>query len=161
MTRYISVADTAKLVRAVLKENCPAIKFSVRSKSYSGGASIDISWTDGPTEADVNALVGRFEGSTFDGMIDLKSSVYGELNGEKVHFGADSIGCNRRYSAAFLRRRAEGVAKEWGKSVPEIKDGNFGAHAVETHERIHGHYTLVDLIWQKARRTRGVLNSGQ
>lgn len=157
MTRYISVADTAKLVRKVLKDACPAIKFSVRSKSYSGGASMDISWTDGPTEADIKSLVGRFEGSSFDGMEDLKSYHTSELNGEQVHFGADSIGCNRRYSVAFLQRRAEGVAKDWGKPVPEIKDGNFGAHVKETHERIHGHFTLVDLIWQKAQRTRGVL----
>lgn len=159
MTRYISVADTAKLVRKVLKEACPAIKFSVRSKSYSGGASMDICWTDGPTEADIKALVGRFEGSSFDGMEDLKSYHTSELNGEQVHFGADFIFTNREYTVAFLQRRAVGVAAEWGKDVPEVEAGSFGAHVKETHERIHGHYTLADLIWQKAQRTRGVLGS--
>lgn len=46
-TEYIGVADTAKLIRVQLKKNFPAIKFSVKSKSYSMGASITIGWTDG------------------------------------------------------------------------------------------------------------------
>jgi len=41
---YSSAADTAKLVRAALKRSLPATRFSVRSKTYSAGASIDVSW---------------------------------------------------------------------------------------------------------------------
>jgi len=47
-TVYVSVAETAKLVRAALKAAFPGITFSVRSKSYSMGASISVRWTDGP-----------------------------------------------------------------------------------------------------------------
>ena len=73
-TEYISCADTAKLVRNELKRQWPAVKFSVRSKTYSGGASIDISWLDGPREPLVEPTAKRFEGADFDGMIDLKTS---------------------------------------------------------------------------------------
>lgn len=70
---YMSVADTAKLVRAALKDAFPAVKFSVRSSSYSGGASIRIAWVDGPTTEEVDRVAKPYEGADFDGSIDLKS----------------------------------------------------------------------------------------
>lgn len=72
---YISVTDTAKMIRAKLKRTFPGVKFSVRSSKYSGGSSIDVSWTDGPTEKLVEAYVNPYQGSRFDGMIDMKYSV--------------------------------------------------------------------------------------
>lgn len=74
MSNYLSCADTAKLVRKALKEAFPGQKFSVRSSTYSMGASINVSWTDGPQTADVDKVIGCFAGSGFDGMIDLKTS---------------------------------------------------------------------------------------
>lgn len=74
-TEYIGVADTAKLIRVQLKKNFPAVKFSVKSKSYSMGASITIRWTDGPTTKKVDEVVQVFGGANFDGMIDLKTYV--------------------------------------------------------------------------------------
>lgn len=70
--RYLRVAETAKLVRKALKDAFPATKFGVRSKSYAGGASINVYWCDGPTVALVNTVAKQFEGGGFDGMIDLK-----------------------------------------------------------------------------------------
>jgi len=102
--RYISVVDTAKLIRAALKENFPGVKFSVRSSQYAGGASINISWTDGPAQQDVRPITQPFAGATFDGMIDLKSYVTGELDGEAVHFGADYVFTTRELSDAERER---------------------------------------------------------
>jgi len=73
MTKYITTTDTAKIIRKILKKYHPDIKFSVRSKSYSGGSSITINWTDGPTERQIKRITEYFEGASFDGMIDLKS----------------------------------------------------------------------------------------
>lgn len=70
---YISVAETAKLLRESLKKAFPGVKFGVRSKSYSGGASITVYWTDGPKAKAVDAVCGQFTGADFDGMIDLKT----------------------------------------------------------------------------------------
>jgi len=72
--RYMSVTETAKLVRAALKHAYPDVKFSVRSDKYSMGASIDVKWTDGPSENAVDRVVSAFKGSNFDSMIDLKTS---------------------------------------------------------------------------------------
>ena len=72
-TRYISCVDTAKLLRKALKAEFPATRFSVRSSSYSGGASIRVEWTDGPTTKRVDRVAKQFAGASFDGMIDLMS----------------------------------------------------------------------------------------
>lgn len=70
--RSLSCAETAKLIRKALKGKFPGQKFYVRSKTYSGGASITIKWIDGPTKDEVNPVVQLFSGADFDGMIDLK-----------------------------------------------------------------------------------------
>lgn len=71
--RYLRTAETAKLVRAALKPAFPDTRFSVRSSTYSGGSSIRVEWTDGPTTRQVDAVVGVYAGAAFDGMIDLKT----------------------------------------------------------------------------------------
>ena len=154
--RWISCADTAKLVRAELKKTFPKIKFTVRSSTYSMGASISVGWTDGPTENDVQAVVGKFSGSTFDGMIDLKSYHDSDLNGEKVHFGADAVMCSRSHSAELLRRRAARVAEKYGVELVEVKETKWGGvELVGGWERL-GNYTVADKIYQEARKTRVV-----
>lgn len=71
-TTYLSAADTAKLIRAALKKAFPGVTFSVKSKTYSGGASINVAWTDGPTQPMVEAIAKNYQGGGFDGMIDMK-----------------------------------------------------------------------------------------
>jgi hypothetical protein len=108
MTKYLSVTDTAKLVRAALKAGFPGVKFSVRSDKYSGGASIDISWTDGPYEKDVEKVANRYQGTDFDGMQDMKIYRSGTLIGlpggevEEVKFGADFVFTHRELSPEYL-----------------------------------------------------------
>jgi hypothetical protein len=74
MRDYLSCADTAKLVRQALKAAFPGQTFSVRSSTYSGGASIRVGWVDGPQTNQVDQVAKVFAGSSFDGMIDLKTS---------------------------------------------------------------------------------------
>lgn len=72
--RYLSCAETAKLLRAALKRAFPGIKFGVRSSTYSMGASIYVSYTDGPSDERVKDLCNTFCGKNFDGMIDMAVS---------------------------------------------------------------------------------------
>lgn len=129
-TRWFSCADTAKLIRKALKERWPRVKFSVRSDVYSGGASIDVRYTDGPRTKDVEAVTNFYRASDFDGSIDLRSDRWhyltpaGELvkggthgtvgslgyieaeqhpipiGSVKVHLGANHIFVERDYSSA-------------------------------------------------------------
>jgi hypothetical protein len=116
--RYISVTDTAKLLRVALKAAFPDVKFSVRSDSYSMGASIDVRWTGGPYEGVVARVARRFQGATFDGMTDCKEYHASDLNGERVHFGADSVSCTREIPAPEHDELCRAVADRWGIPVP-------------------------------------------
>jgi Large polyvalent protein associated domain 29 len=101
-TRYLSCADTAKLVRKALKSEFPGVKFSVRSSTYAGGASISVGWTDGPVVPDVDAVVEPYRGADFDGMTDMQSyrphTLMANPDGtyEDISYGADYISCQRR-----------------------------------------------------------------
>ena len=89
MGDYISVTDTAKRVKADLKKAFPQIRFSVRSKKYSGGSSIDVDWTAGPTEKQVEGVAGKYHGAEFDGMIDLKSRTGAPYANDYIFFQRD------------------------------------------------------------------------
>lgn len=69
--RYISTADTAKLIRAALKKAFGAQKFSVRSDSFAGGSAVDVRWVDGPTSEAVEDIILDYKGGEFDGSIDF------------------------------------------------------------------------------------------
>lgn len=91
-TEFISAKDTAKLVRARLKKVFPGVKFSVRTEGGSTYSSLRISWQDGPAGTAVDAVVKGFEGSQFDGSIDLKTSVQHWLDSEGVPHIATNAG---------------------------------------------------------------------
>lgn len=156
MSEYLSCAETAKLVREALKKAFPKIKFSVRSHNYSGGASINVGWKDGPTTKEVEAVAKSYSGAGFDGMIDLKYHIshwllpdgsvtvrknpgtlgYGGLdegesnpcpeNGREVHFMADYIFCERDYSIPVLQKVADKICAEYGFEPVRTLPGNYG-----------------------------------
>jgi hypothetical protein len=70
-TKLSTYALGAKNIRTELKRVFPDIKFSVTSESYSGGCSIDVRWTDGPTEKEVRVITSKYQQGHFDGMNDL------------------------------------------------------------------------------------------
>lgn len=71
MKRSIPLTETAALIRKALKADFPGFKFSVRSSRYAGGASIDVSWNDGPIPSAVEKIIEPFGGKGFDGSIDM------------------------------------------------------------------------------------------
>lgn len=146
MTRYISCTETAKLIRVELKTHFPGIKFSVRSRSYAGGASIDVEWLDGPAEPDVEKVTRIFVGSTFDGMIDLRSYVDAEWNGEQVHFGADHVMCNRKMSRSFVEAIVKQFCQSYGIPLPEIRGDEKSAWVNMTHLDYSQSHWLSDIL---------------
>lgn len=117
--KYLTCAETAKLVRQALKEAFPGVKFSVRSSTYSMGASMRVEWLDGPNEAQVEAVTGTFQGAYFDGGIDYKGSIYHLLDGQQVRFGADSIHCTRRHSEAATQAAIDRVCRRYAENFNE------------------------------------------
>jgi hypothetical protein len=100
-TKRLSCAETAKLVRKELKAKFPGVKFSVRSSTYAGGASISISYTGGPAQRTVENEVNWLAGADFDGMIDMKTYrdavLVANEDGtyEQIKSGADFIHAQR------------------------------------------------------------------
>jgi Large polyvalent protein associated domain 29 len=148
MTTYISVTETAKIIRAELKQNFPGIKFSVKSSSYAGGASIGVRWTDGPSNTAVEKVVKVFEGSTFDGSIDLRSYHSSTLNGEEVHFGADHVSCSRTMTRNFVEAIIAQFSQRWGYSPASIKvNGNDQSAYVDVYALPYGQqHKLYELL---------------
>ena len=119
--KYLTCAETAKLIRPVLKSTFPGVKFSVRSDTYAGGASIRIRWTDGPTRKEVDRVVSRYAGATFDGMRDLKEykapTIMAGPDGElrEVSFGANYIFTDRDISLELALKIRDELVETWGE----------------------------------------------
>jgi hypothetical protein len=129
--QYLSCAETAKLVRAALKESFPGVKFSVKSSTYAGGASINVAYTDGPSASQVESITRAFQGSYFDGMTDYKGSNYNSLDGQQIRFGADFIFVNRKFTAPLLTGVVVDVCNKYGFDNEVLIDGGgeyFGAY---------------------------------
>lgn len=66
-----SHAGAAAAIKSELQNKFPGIKFSCTSDSFSMGDSVHISWTDGPTTKDVEAISGKYQYGQFNGMEDI------------------------------------------------------------------------------------------
>ncbi|MCK5548164.1 MAG: hypothetical protein KAI64_04065, partial [Thermoplasmata archaeon] len=99
---WLPAKDVAKLVRGVLKKMFPETKFSVRTNTYSGGASIDVGWWDGPRTQDVDRHVKHLQSVSHMDITDLVHHKRTVHNGKDFHSGANYIFCKRLHSKAFL-----------------------------------------------------------
>jgi hypothetical protein len=117
---YEGATGTAKRIRPVLAKMWPGVKFSVKSKSYSGGCSVTVSWTDGPRTRPVDAVIGKYATADFDGMQDLKTyhpMLAMDANGEMVSIsGADYVFSARSLSDAYKAKLEAKMSELFGKS---------------------------------------------
>jgi hypothetical protein len=117
-TTYLTCKETAVLVRSALRVSFPGTRFSVRSHVYAGGASINVRWTDGPFQRDVQRVCDRYRGADFDPMQDLKTHrdlLLADTDGtvRLVQPGADYFFAHREWSDAYrevLRVAASKIA---------------------------------------------------
>lgn len=130
--KYLSCAETAKLLRAALKESFPGVKFGVRSHVYAGGASINVKWMDGPIAKAVEPILSMFKGAYFDGMIDYQGSRYHSLDGQSVSFGSKFVFGERRLTKARAEAVAAKVAEKYGRSDwAEVCGGEYFGYYVQ------------------------------
>jgi hypothetical protein len=92
-------AEVKTQVQAILKARYPESykQFKLKCKSWSTGGSVDIFWTDGPSENTIKQL-------------------FVHLNAEHII----SIGTERRYSVAFITRVAEEYCQCKGCEMPTV-----------------------------------------
>lgn len=112
-------------IRAALKLQFPAVKFSVTGSRGTGYGWSQISWTDGPSVARVNDCVAPFFGSQFNGMTDGYDSThnYFTFEGETYSAGGSGFNTHRHISPAFARRLLAAVVAKYGDyNTPQILD---------------------------------------
>lgn len=115
-------AQTAKRVRTALKERYPAVKFSVRSSTYAGGASIRAGYVDGPPQREVWMFLQQFAGADFDGMTDSMSYrddvLMANADGsyELIGSGADFVSAERTVSQAWREEIAAEIERVTGQA---------------------------------------------
>lgn len=122
-TEYLSTADVAKIIRNDLKQAFPGHKFSVRSSNYAGGSSIHIEWTDGPSDSEVDDLIGHYAGSGFDGSIDMAYCYYHVRlpDGRIVRSGSQGT------------EGSKGYAPKWHEDFPGAVPVHCGVSYVQTN----------------------------
>lgn len=107
----MTVAKVAQNLRAELKRKFPGVKFSVKSRSFSGGNSIDVEWQDGPAFDEVAPVVGKYQHSHADAESgdywDYDPSAFNEVFG-----GAKYTHCQRRMSEATEAVLYVGIAND-------------------------------------------------
>lgn len=168
MGKYYTCAETAKFVRDALKEAFPGIKFSVKSRTYSMGASIDVKWFDGPTEDEFKAVTHKFEGSYMsneyggDSIKMPRHDTIDPVTGESCSFGANWVSGERSYTLAFYRPVVERLAAYYGCPVPDIEVSKDGSARITNDYGFQMDYHLPDtlsvLVWRELRTISGIVS---
>ena len=129
----------AKNIRIELAKAFPGVKFSVKGKSFSGGDSIDVAWTDGPTSKQVDAIINKYSAGSFDGMTDsynYSNSAWIEAFGD-----AKYIMANRHYSNALVVKAMEKIMAEYGdREAPTVEQYNNGQANGSPLDNAEGNY---------------------
>lgn len=119
-----SLITATKNMRIELKAAFPGVKFSIRSERYSGGNSIDVAWTDGPTSRQVDAIIRKYQGGSFDGMTDCYThdrSVFNDLFGR-----AKYVFTRRSYTDSAVKAAIDRVAAQYGAEPITVADYRRG-----------------------------------
>lgn len=130
---YASAALGSKNLKRELARAFPGFKFSVTSDTYSGGCSIDVAWTLGPAEKEVEAIAKKYQQGWFNGMEDLYEYDH-ENQWPDIYGGAKHVFCNR-HEGEGINVVALALCKEWNLTPPEdgrsfwnirLKDDPYG-----------------------------------
>lgn len=107
-------------IRTELKRNFPGVKFSVKKESYD---CYNITWNDGPTTEQVDAIVGKYKTGTFDAYTDYHGS---EDNPFSVQFGGvDYIFTNKEVTDEGRKKVRE--------MFPDLNEQNFRSYHFENN----------------------------
>lgn len=116
-----------KNIRIELKRAFAATKFSIKSRTFSMGDSIDVEWTDGPTSKQVDEILNKYQAGDFDGMTDY----YDYRDNAWTHaFGhAKYVSGRRSFSDDLVSRSIATLAKKYSCATPptaeEYRSGNL------------------------------------
>lgn len=117
----------ASNIRAELKKAFPGVKFSVTSKSFANGNSIDVRWTDGPILSAVDKITDKYSGGTFDGMTDCYN--YNSSAWTAVFGSSKYIHSSRKHSFDAMKEAVREVCFEYGWPLLKVEVSDYDGHA--------------------------------
>lgn len=106
-----SQAAAAKAIRTELKAVFPTVKFSVTSESFSMGDAVHISWVDGPTTKQVEAITEKYQYGSFNSMEDL----YENTNDRSDIPQTKYVQTSRKFSEAAKMEMSEKLGLDWSQ----------------------------------------------
>ncbi len=146
-------------IRKTLKKAFPGVKFSVRS-DYS---SARVRWVDGPTDAQVCAVVTKFQAGSFNGMEDIyeyRRTAWGDVFGAIQYVFTDRESSQDLIAYAIaesFRRFPHSLA---GVAVPTFADYESGSlhrtPVVVALPRVDDLQALIRRLCWMTRHERGV-----
>lgn len=123
---YQEVAKVAANLRVELKRKFPGVKFSVTSKRFSGGNSIDVSWEDGPSHDEVEKVAGKYQHSHADAESgdywDFDPNAFNEVFG-----GTKYLHCQRSMSDETEAVLYAGIGTKWTRETDAERQRIFHA----------------------------------
>lgn len=109
------LVTAAKNMRIELAAAFPGVKFSIKSRRFSGGDAIDVRWTDGPCTEQVDAIIDKYAAGSFSGMDD--SYTYSSSAWNRAFGDAKYVGSDRRYSDAAVASALRTVASKYASNL--------------------------------------------
>lgn len=106
----------SKNAKAELKATFPGVKFSVKTSRFSGGDSMYVRWTDGPTTRQVEAIINKYSAGRFDGSTD--SYDYNTTPWNEVFGDAKYVSASRDYSDSLIESAIRIVIAKFGGCEP-------------------------------------------
>lgn len=134
-------------IRTELKRNFPTTKFSVRYKSFSGGDEYSITWQDGPTTKQVDAIVDKYSDMKPDAysMGDYWDCVPSEFN--HLYGSVGYVMTSRTISADALSKTKERFA---GLTKENMAQYNYGIEGANSYAYTYAR-SIEDMIHWLAR----------
>jgi hypothetical protein len=131
-------SDILPHLRRELKKRWPAIKFSVRRHRGTAYGWAGVSYTDGPSQANVEAACYSFQSSQFDGMDDSYHRTGHEL--PEGCYGLQGVIVDREYSDQFTARIAAEAIKKHPELAPFLTPENIARNEPDWPRRAGGGY---------------------
>jgi hypothetical protein len=158
----------AKNIRIELKNAFPGVKFSVKSSRFSMGDSIDVSWTDGPIAAQVDAIIGRYSAGSFNGMEDIyeySRDAWKDAFGESKYILSRRDDSDAALASAIRTVKAKYAGNLAARGINDISIADLRAGRLYQVEIMSGgmlsHTGLQSVVYREAARRTWAVTKAQ
>ncbi|MEZ0092537.1 LPD29 domain-containing protein [Streptacidiphilus sp. EB129] len=141
---HLGSREVAKVLRQHLKARFPGARISVRCGTGTAYSWLSVSWTDGPSEAEVGAVCEPWHGSRFNGMTDgydrcepLMVALEPGALPVAVSPAVDGINYSREFSPETKGRALEILSAHYGRPITGHGDRSLPVTSI-AGERIAG-----------------------